>query len=333
MPLRLRLLPSTEDPGDASGPGLADAVTERGSAPANRRGRSQAPSPRASLVERAIELPDDTREIRIGRRTDIEVPLPYPVLSGLHARLTRGEAGWQVEDLGSTNGTRLNGEPLAAHQPRPIGPGGQIALGPITLVFDGPAPSVRGSERTASIARRLVADLLAGSPDAGAPVLALADGVPPCPPLRLAAMDRRYVIGRGETCDMRLPSDEVSREHAALLRRWDGVIVQDLGSKNGISVNDRTGGELRMRDGDLLRIGPATLRLSDPADRYLREIEAQERDTTAAGAAAAARQTFGAPARPRTPRRRNTALRAAVAVSTGVLVMIAAALLMLVLGR
>ncbi len=143
--------------------------------------------------ERAVELPDDTREIRIGRRSDIEVPLPYASLSGLHARLTRTAAGWQVEDLDSTNGTRLNGEPLAPHRPRSITPGAQIALGPVLVVFDGVAPSVRGAERTASIARRLVADLLAGSPDAGAPVLAIVDGVPPAPPLRLSTIDKRYV--------------------------------------------------------------------------------------------------------------------------------------------
>ncbi len=39
-----------------------------------------------------------------------------------------------------------------------------------------------------------------------------------------------------------------------------------------------SGRELRVRDGDLVRVGPATLRLSDPADRYLREIEAQAAD-------------------------------------------------------
>ena len=143
MPLRLRLLPSPADTGSA--------------------GETTGPT-----QERAVELPDDTREIRIGRRSDIEVPLPYPSLSGLHARITRTATGWQVEDLDSTNGTRLDGLPLAPHQPRPIAPGAQIAVGPVLVVFDGVAPSVRGAERTASIARRLVADLLAGSPDAGA---------------------------------------------------------------------------------------------------------------------------------------------------------------------
>lgn len=307
MPLRLRLLPS---PADSRAAGEASGPTQ----------------------ERAVELPDDTREIRIGRRSDIEVPLPYASLSGLHARLTRTATGWQVEDLDSTNGTCLNGEPLAPHRPRAIVPGAQIALGPVLVIFDGVAPSVRGAERTASIARRLVADLLAGSPDAGAPVLAIVDGVPPGPPLRLAAIDKRYVIGRGESCDMRLVSDEISREHVAVIRRWDGVVVQDLGSKNGVTVNAQTqaGGERRVRDGDLVRVGPATLRLSDPADRYLREIEAQAADEaprTAAARPAAAPLARAAPRRPPSP-----ALRAAIAVATGVLVMVALAVVMLAVG-
>jgi pSer/pThr/pTyr-binding forkhead associated (FHA) protein len=297
-------------------------------------------SPAGPRQERAIELPDETREIRIGRRADIEVPLPYPALSGLHARLVQAGGGWQVEDLGSMNGTRLNGESLAPHAPRAVAPGAQIAVGPLTLVFDGSAPSARGAERTASIARRLVNDLLANSPDAGAPVLALVEGVPPGPPLRLAAIDRRYVIGRGESCDLRLISDEVSREHAAVVRRWDGVVIQDLGSKNGVSVNDQSeirppddaGRELRVRDGDLVRIGPAVLRLSDPADRYLRELEAQD-DPPAVMSRPPSGARLAPEARLAPARRSSTALRAAIGIAAGVLVIVAAAALMLAFGR
>ena len=101
-------------------------------------------------------------------------------------------------------------------------------------------------------------------------------GVPARPPLRLEATERRYVAGRGETCDLQLVSEEISREHAEIVRLWDGVVVNDLGSKNGVRVNDVVLGERRrLRDGDLIQIGPATLRLSDPADRYLRDFEAR----------------------------------------------------------
>jgi pSer/pThr/pTyr-binding forkhead associated (FHA) protein len=250
MPVRLRLLPSPAPPSGAGG----------------GRGPTEA---------RSIELPDDTAEIRIGRRPDLEVPLPYPALSALHARLSRTDAGWQVEDLGSTNGTRVDGERLAAHAPRPIGPGAQLTLGQVTLVFEGAVASGTGAERTATIAKRLVSDLFAASPDLTVPTLAIASGVPARTPLRLEVIDRRYVAGRAETCDLRLASEEVSREHLEIVRQWDGVVVKDLGSKNGVLVNGALLTEARrVRDGDTVQVGPAILRLSDPADRYLREFEA-----------------------------------------------------------
>ena len=128
------------------------------------------------------------------------------------------------------------------------------------------------------------------------PSLAIVGGVPARPPLRLEATDRRYVAGRGETCDLQLVSEEISREHAEIVRLWDGVVVNDLGSKNGVRINEvAVSGRRRLRDGDLLQIGPATLRLSDPADRYLRDFEARapqvprtENEAVPAPAAAAA---------------------------------------------
>jgi pSer/pThr/pTyr-binding forkhead associated (FHA) protein len=240
-----------------------------------------APSPRhdagaGPIDERAIEFPDDAKEIRIGRRPDVELPLPYPALSGLHARLVRSDDRWQLEDLGSTNGTRVDGQRLAPRQPRPIAPGAQITLGQITFVFDGTVGAVAGAERTATIARRLVSDLFAASPDMAMPALSIVSGVPSRPALRLETTGRRYVAGRGETCDLQLLSDEISREHVEIVRLWDGVVVADLGSKNGVRVNDVVvTGRQRLRDGELVEVGPATLRLSDPADRYLRDFEAR----------------------------------------------------------
>ncbi|HEY4394189.1 MAG TPA: FHA domain-containing protein, partial [Polyangia bacterium] len=130
-------------------------------------------------------------------------------------------------------------------------------------------------ERTTTIAKRLVSDLFAASPDLTVPTLAIESGVPARTPLRLEATDRRYTAGRAETCDLRLASEEVSREHLEIVRQWDGVIVKDLGSKNGVLVDGALlTGPRRVRDGDTVQVGPAVLRLTDPADRYLREFEA-----------------------------------------------------------
>jgi pSer/pThr/pTyr-binding forkhead associated (FHA) protein len=323
MPLRLRMLPSSA-PGDGAG----------------------------AAEERAVEFPDDAKEIRIGRRPDVELPLPYPALSGLHARLVRSDEGWQIEDLASTNGTRIDGERLAPRQPRAIAPGAQVTLGQITFVFDGTVGAVAGAERTATIARRLVSDLFAASPDMATPTLTIVGGVAPRPPLRLETTGRRYVAGRGETCDLQLLSDEISREHAEIIRLWDGVVVGDVGSKNGVWVNDAAVTERqRLRDGDLIRIGPATLRLSDPADRYLRDFEArapqpQEGEGTveapapaaatapldaAADAAPPQAALAAAPAEDR-PGRRAGGTRVAILVAAIVLIAIGVVIVTLALG-
>jgi pSer/pThr/pTyr-binding forkhead associated (FHA) protein len=46
---------------------------------------------------------------RIGRRAENDVVLSYPSISGTHAELVRSEDGFELRDLGSTNGTSLNG--------------------------------------------------------------------------------------------------------------------------------------------------------------------------------------------------------------------------------
>ncbi len=45
----------------------------------------------------------------IGRSTEADVALNDTFLSAEHARLSRQDAGWMLEDLNSTNGTYLNG--------------------------------------------------------------------------------------------------------------------------------------------------------------------------------------------------------------------------------
>jgi hypothetical protein len=57
-----------------------------------------------------------TRErITIGRRADNDVCLPYPAVSGEHAAVVTILADSFLEDLGSTNGTLVNGKPVVKH--------------------------------------------------------------------------------------------------------------------------------------------------------------------------------------------------------------------------
>ncbi len=44
----------------------------------------------------------------VGRLEELDIPLEGEGLSRKHARIFRDDSGWQVEDLGSTNGTHVN---------------------------------------------------------------------------------------------------------------------------------------------------------------------------------------------------------------------------------
>lgn len=63
-------------------------------------------------------------------------------------------------------------------------------------------------------------------------------------------------IGRQEGNTIRLTERNVSRRHARLLRQHANVLIEDLGSYNGIKVNgDRITGQVQVQDGDLIQIG------------------------------------------------------------------------------
>jgi hypothetical protein len=69
-------------------------------------------------------------------------------------------------------------------------------------------------------------------------------------------------IGRGQTNDVPLPSDEyASTRHARIEPRRDGIWVEDIGSTNGTFVNGiRLTRERRLAPGDVVRVGETDLR-------------------------------------------------------------------------
>src|SRR5579864_8111278 len=70
----------------------------------------------------------------IGRSSMNDIALSDKSLSRRHVRFLREGDGFSVEDLGSRNGTFVNGEKLLA--PRRLREGDRIALGVYTITFD-----------------------------------------------------------------------------------------------------------------------------------------------------------------------------------------------------
>lgn len=66
------------------------------------------------------------------------------------------------------------------------------------------------------------------------------------------------VIGRDASCEIVIPDRQVSRFHARLLPTPEGVVLEDLGSKNGTFVNGATISDpVNLQDGDLVQISLA----------------------------------------------------------------------------
>ncbi len=66
------------------------------------------------------------------------------------------------------------------------------------------------------------------------------------------------LIGRDENCDIVVADRQVSRQHAKLTRKQEGVILEDLGSKNGTYLNNqRVNSPVLLHDGDLVQIAMA----------------------------------------------------------------------------
>ncbi len=70
---------------------------------------------------------------------------------------------------------------------------------------------------------------------------------------------RRILAGRAPTADLRIDDPRVSRLHARIEMRDDGVYVEDLGSRNGTTVNGEPTEGQRLTAGDEIRIGTASI--------------------------------------------------------------------------
>jgi pSer/pThr/pTyr-binding forkhead associated (FHA) protein len=79
-----------------------------------------------------LDVPLGKERMMIGRRPDNDICLPYPAVSGEHASVVTILSDSFLEDLGSTNGTLVNGRPIVKHFLRDHD---QIDIGRQRMVF------------------------------------------------------------------------------------------------------------------------------------------------------------------------------------------------------
>jgi len=199
-----------------------------------------------------VEGRDTTEEYQLaqeatalGRAADNDLCLQHPTVSLHHARILHGPSGCSVMDLGSSNGTCVNGAELPVKTEHTLADGDVIGVGPFLLHF-------HAAEESA-----------VAPPPQFEPTIVLA----PVQPSRLMVSTPKWTrefplqgdvltLGRDPNSDIPIDADVVSRNHARLERRDSGYEIVDLGSTNGLRFQGEAIERRLLVSGDTVRIGP-----------------------------------------------------------------------------
>jgi hypothetical protein len=133
-------------PGFQSQP-ASPAANSEGLGPAAAGGQASSVVPTGASRETAslVFPPGSGVRFTIGRTRHCDLCLTDLSVSRTHALLVRREDGWVLSDLGSHNGTRLNG--WLVREPVQVRAGDRVEFGSIAFIIQGdPAPAPSGEE-------------------------------------------------------------------------------------------------------------------------------------------------------------------------------------------
>ena len=75
-------------------------------------------------------------------------------------------------------------------------------------------------------------------------------------------MGNRIIIGRGEKVDIRINDSKASREHCEVTKVGSSWVATDLGSQNGVMVNDKKITQQVLNEGDKLIVGQTVFKFA-----------------------------------------------------------------------
>ena len=92
----------------------------------------------------------------------------------------------------------------------------------------------------------------------------------------------RIIMGRGDTVDIRVMDIKSSREHAEITRVGTDWVLTDLGSQNGVVVNDQKITQTKLKEGDKVVIGQTVYKFAKVEVKAKKTIKPVEEENTEA---------------------------------------------------
>ncbi len=217
----------------------------------------------------AIAYESEESIVSIGRDEGVNFRIPLATVSRQHARITRIDGLYFIEDLGSAHGTLVNGRKLNPQERSKLADGDMVELtkAVITCNIEAPELAVDESEMTQAIAFRAVEGLLGKLDDASKelPFFRVLTAEDEGRKFELEPALSEWHLGRSKACQFVLSNPNVSRKHAVIHRDWRGFTIEDAGSRTGILVNGaEVSGAHRLADRDEVTLGPVKLLFMDP---------------------------------------------------------------------
>lgn len=188
----------------------------------------------------------------IGREGDIA--LMDSRISRRHAQITNNDGNLMLEDLGSSNGTSVNGRKLGPGEKAPLAGGEKISFAGLEVAVQ--LPGAKSGNTTQAFANNKTAAISTAPSKETAPAILTWDGK--SFPLKLGV----NTFGRKTDNDVAITDPYISGRHGVIEIAEDGIYITDTGSTNGTNLNDsRLAVNMRtlMSENDTINIGAIKL--------------------------------------------------------------------------
>ncbi len=196
-------------------------------------------------------------KVVIGREEGCDLRLDDPEISRRHVEVTlRGDGRYEVNDLGSRNGTIVDGERIS---------GAVVLRGDEKIEIGDSVIKVEGDHDSG--ATRMAAPGGETKIAAVSEPMVLTGSEGPGKGTKITAGGDEVVIGRDDACDVVLDDDEVSRRHVSLKGLPGGAAeINDLGSRNGTTVDGKQVTDpMTLSGGETVKIGQSIFTAGAPA--------------------------------------------------------------------